>query len=455
MSNVLTFDLGTTYFKVCIFDEAAKLIARSRVAVPVNRPAPNQAELPVAVFCRILTDAVHDVSRQTDGLRDVSRISFATQANSFTLLNAQSEPLLPFVLWTDRRAQDVTNPLGDLTAHSDFFATTGVAALDHMFLPAKIQWLHRFQPQIMAEARRLYCVGDYLAWWLTGNHLTEAGAAGLTGLVDINRLQYWPEMLRRINLPSEWLPTILRAGRDAGPIRSEFVREWALANDCRLTLGCLDQYAGAIGAGNTNPGGVSETTGTVLATVHCTNSCSAPCRPGVFRGPSFAEGIYYEMVFSELSAGVLERYRNSLSDRPSFPELDTLAANVPAGAEGLRLHPDAPGLSPTEFFLNRTSKHDRGHEVRAILEAVACELNRQVSLLCPEGTPAVVQSAGGGANSALWLKIKSDTLGCSVQPVQCSEPTSLGAAMLALGRIDLHPNSLKQSDCYYPLSPSN
>jgi sugar (pentulose or hexulose) kinase len=95
--------------------------------------------------------------------------------------------------------------------------------------------------------------------------------------------------------------------------------------------------------------------------------------------------------------------------------------------------------SVEKMFLNRTSKHQRGHEVRAILEAVACELNRQVTLLC-QGRPKVIYAAGGGARSRLWLRIKSDTLGCVVQPVACSEPTSLGAALLALGRIDLRPD---------------
>jgi xylulokinase len=435
MVKVLTFDLGTTYFKVCLFDDDAKLVARSRVAVPVQRPTADRAELPVAAFCRVLAGAVQDVSRQVNNLRDVSRIGFSTQANSFTLLDERSEPLLPFLLWTDRRARDTVDPLIDLMAQPEFFSLTGVAELDHLFLTAKFHWLHRFQPQIVSRARRLCCIGDYLVWWLTGNHLTEAGAAGLTGLVDIHRLLYRADALRRIELPIEWLPEILRAGREAGPIRSERIEEWGLAEDCRLSMGCLDQYAGAIGAGNTQSGGVSETTGTVLATVHCTDSWSDAHRPGVFRGPSFAEGMYYEMVFSELSAGVLERYRNALPDRPSFAELDMMASAVPAGAEGLRLQQDAARRSAEDMFLNRTAKHHRGHEVRTILEAVACELNRQVKLLCGEYKPAVVRAAGGGANSKLWLKIKSDTLDCPVQAVDCPEPTSLGAAMLALGRI--------------------
>jgi xylulokinase len=201
-------------------------------------------------------------------------------------------------------------------------------------------------------------------------------------------------------------------------------------------MGCLDQFAGAIGAGNVQAGRVSETTGTVLATVRCTDNLATDCNTGIFQGPSFAAGMYYQMVFSDISAGLLERYCNGLPDRPGFAELDDLAAAVPAGAEGLRLNTDVARHFAREMFLNRSEIHHRGHEVRAILEAVAHELRRQVALLCGADWPHVVKAAGGGANSRLWLQIKSEVLGCPVERVDCPEPTSLGAAMLALGRIE-------------------
>ena len=84
--------------------------------MPVDRPTTDRAELSVAAFCRVLADAVQDVSRQANGLGDVSRIGFATQANSFTLLDERSEPLVPFILWTDRRARDSVGPIDDLNA---------------------------------------------------------------------------------------------------------------------------------------------------------------------------------------------------------------------------------------------------------------------------------------------------------------------------------------------------
>ena len=218
MSKVLTFDLGTTYFKVCLFDEATRLVAQHRIAVPIERPGPDRFELPVTAFSRCLTDAVHDVSRQAGGLSDVNRISFASQANTFTLLDEFSQPLLPFLLWTDERAREMLAPLEALTNRPDFYEITGVAELNHLFLPAKILWLHENEPDIMSRTRRLCFLSDYLVWWLTGNHLTEASLAGLTGMVDIHRLQWWPEATRLVAVPAEWLPRIARAGCDAGPL---------------------------------------------------------------------------------------------------------------------------------------------------------------------------------------------------------------------------------------------
>jgi sugar (pentulose or hexulose) kinase len=444
MSKVLTFDLGTTYFKVCLFDDAAQLVGSRRIPAPVERPASGRAELPAAAFRDSLIEASLEVSRKAGGLRDVTRICFASQANTFTLMDERNEALLPFLLWTDERARGLESALAPLIGHPDFFSITGIPTLDHLFLPAKIRWLHQFEPALMSKTRRLCCMGDYFVWWLTGNHLTEAGLTGLTGLIDIHRLQYWSEALRQLDLPIEWLPKIVRAGRDAGRLRSEIVIQLGLDEKCRLVMGCLDQYAGAIGAENVACGGISATIGTVLATVHCTGTPSVRLRPLVFQGPSFAEGVYYEMVFSELSAGVLERYRNGLPDRPAFEELDDMAAAVPAGAEGLRLSPDAALRKSGEMFMNRSAIHHRGHEVRAILEAVAAELRRQAMLLCGERRPQSLRAAGGGANSKLWLRIMSDVLGCQVESVDCPEPTSLGAAKLALGQCTFQVQAKKK-----------
>lgn len=96
-----------------------------------------------------------------------------------------------------------------------------------------------------------------------------------------------------------------------------------------MVVGCLDQYAGAIGCGNVRPGCMSETTGTVLATVRCASAFRADLQEaGVFQGPGLAEDIIYQMVFGDVSANLLEAYRNTLTDAPSYEELISLAADA-------------------------------------------------------------------------------------------------------------------------------
>ena len=431
MSKILVLDLGTTYFKVCLFDETGQLVGLQRVATPVEHPADGRAELPVSTFQQSLVRATSELALEAGGLHDVAAVSFASQTNSFVLLDQHGEPLTPILLWTDQRALGLDNPLQDLATSTEFHEKTGLPSVDHHFFPAKLRWLQQHEPRIIDETRRLALISDYLTWWMTGNQLTEAGAAGLTGLVDIHQLRWWPEACQRVDLPLDWLPTIVRAGTDVGLLRRDVAEAFGLPPDCRLIVGCLDQYAGAIGSGNLEPGSISETTGTVMATVRCSDHFEKNGPAEMYQGPSFKAGQYYQMVFSDFSASLLEKYRNALPDLPSFAELDKWAASVPSGAEGLSLHPDAPNRIGTDLFLNHREDHTVGHEVRAILEAVASELNRQVHLLCQQCQPKEVRSIGGAAHSKLWLKIKSDKLGCPVQAVDCAEPTSLGAAMLA------------------------
>ncbi len=312
-----------------------------------------------------------------------------------------------------------------------FAATTGVPAVNHQFMVAKLLWLAGHCPGVWQQMKRLCLVSDYLTLLLTGQHVSEAGAAGLTGLVAIEPCRWWAEMLDRWEIPTGCLAAIARAGTSLGPITNKAAQRFHLPGACRFVVGCLDQYAGAIGAGNVRPGLVSETTGTVLATVRCTDGLAAAPGPGVFQGPAFAEGLYYQMVFGDVSARYLEWYRQQLPDRPDFEHLAALAAGIAPGADGLRLRTDVPLTTPEQVLAGMAPQHGRGHVVRCIMETVAGALAGQVAALGQGSTPELIRSAGGAARSDLWLQIKADVLGVPVAATECEEPTSLGAAILA------------------------
>lgn len=436
--HLLTIDLGTTLFKFALFDEQGRLCALRRSAPPIAHPQPSWWELDPRQFRRTIVQGIAALRSQMGGsLNDVAAISFATQANSFVLLDRRLEPLTPLILWPDERAMALAERLGPLNQHRDL---TGVAWLSHQFALAKLLWLREHQGNLWRDAARLCFISDLLTVWFSGQHVTEAGVAALSACMDVQRLCWIDSILEEMGIPQNWLGRIARAGTDLGPILPEVAEELALPSSCRLVVGCLDQYAGAIGTGTIRPGRVSETTGTVLAVVGCTDRfAQAGPSPGVFRGPAFDPALFFHMSFSSTSANLLEWYRNQLPDRPGFEALEALAAEE-ADDHSIVIEPFVEGEPIDRCFRHVRPEHRPGQVVRAIMQRVARSLAEQVRTLCPDRLPEQISSAGGGARSGLWEQIKANTLGVRFVVTDCAEPTSLGAAMLAARALRWEPS---------------
>ena len=116
-----------------------------------------------------------------------------------------------------------------------------------------------------------------------------------------------------------------------------------------------------------------------------------------------------------------------------------LAAQVPAGCDGLVVLPHLEGAACPEFnpaaravLFGATLRHTRGHFVRAIMEAVAYMLKGHVDIIEKLGiSVSEIRSLGGGSRSSLWLQIKADVLQKPVVAVPGEETACLGAALMA------------------------
>ncbi|MCK4600849.1 MAG: hypothetical protein KAU28_00185, partial [Phycisphaerae bacterium] len=149
MAKILTFDLGTTYFKAALFDEAGRLCGLHRQVPPIARPSKGRWELDAGRFRETIGKAVAQLRAEAGGsLADVAAISFATQTNSFILLDAADEPLAPLILWPDERAGDFEGELRKISATGDFQDTTGVPTLGPQFMVAKLLWLRREEADV-------------------------------------------------------------------------------------------------------------------------------------------------------------------------------------------------------------------------------------------------------------------------------------------------------------------
>ena len=439
MENCIVIDLGTTYFKATLFDSDGKLCALLRRPTPVDESQPGYGEIHAQVFRNTITAMIRDLYHEApQRFPYIEAITFATQTNSFILLDENDTPLTPIILWNDTRAKNMVYPHAFLGGPPGHYQRTGIPAISPEFMVAKLYWFREMHPEVIAKTAKLCLISDYLTLWLTGKHVTEIGAAGLTGLLDIQDQNWCPRALEHFQVNPGWMPTPMPAGSNLGALHPDLQSALNLPDACQFILGALDQYAGAIGVGNIRPGSVSETTGTVLATVRCTDQFDPQPDSGIFWGP-IPDDLYYQMVFGDLSAGLLDFYRTQLTDPPTFAQLDEAAACIAPESLECTLPLTESTASIHATLCDWARDLPQGQATRAIFEGVAHALHEQLCLLCKGTLPGHITCAGGAAKSDLWLQIKADVLSMATRRSDCSEATSLGAAMIAMATLTQTP----------------
>jgi xylulokinase len=100
---------------------------------------------------------------------------------------------------------------------------------------------------------------------------------------------------------------------------------------------------------------------------------------------------------------------SKLLGRDSYQLLDEEAKNIPPGCNGLVMLPHLQGIMALEsnpkakgIFYGFTLHHSKPHFIRAIMEAIAFAVKRNIDVLEDLGIKVVeIRSLGGGSRSAL------------------------------------------------------
>lgn len=412
MRLFLGIDLGTSYFKVGVFDANGKARGLARLAVEFSAPAPGQAELPVELFWQVLRNGVAAALEKAGAnATQIAGISYSSQANSFVLLGRDDQPLTHLIIWTDERAAGIDPGLGDFSATPAFGAATGFNGMTHQWAPAKWRWFQRQRGPLWQQTRRIMTMSDYFTFALTGERVGDAGTASLLGLYELAAGDWWQPALERVGVDRSQLSRPLRPGTPAGRTVVASRALLGLPQGIPVAVGGLDHQVAALGSGLGQLADVSISTGTVLAAMALVNKPVA--RPGCYHGPHFAPGEFYRLAFDADGAGGLEK----LQER-HFPGL-----TVGAMIEACHWEEGAAGLSPGGKAARQ--------EVRDLLRSVARAHWRLIGQVADPGRLRKVVATGGGARSAIWLQLKADCFGLPVVVPASVERACLGAAMLA------------------------
>ncbi len=416
MRLFLGIDLGTSYFKVGLFDERGTLRGLGRVAVKSSCPSPGRAELAVGEFWRRLQTGLAQALAEADAKAgDIAALSYSSQANTFLLLDSANAPLTPLIFWTDRRAAPLERTLAEFAGTGAFRDAIGFGGISAEFAPAKWRWFQREEPEVWRRVSRVMTISDYLTLALTGERVGDAGTAALLGLYHLCERTWWDPALTAFGVDATRLSLPLSPGSFAGRTTPGGAALLDLPIGIPFAVGGLDHHVAAIGAGIGRWGDVGISTGTVLAAVALVDEIEP--RRGSFHGPHVMGDRYYRLRFDSAGAQQLEDYRRRHLPDSRIEDLLALAEKIPPGATA------AAGT-------NANRSLDHASAVRALLESMAAAHRKLVhDLSGADGARRVVVS-GGGARSALWLQIQADMLGLPMV-ASAGEAACLGAAMFA------------------------
>lgn len=438
---IAVFDAGTTAVKVCLFAPDASLLACSVQEYSLDTRGAC-VEAPAERYLAAVRDGLADVTTRVPDAR-IAAVGLTTQGETLVPVDRAGEPLRPFLVWLDGRAEDEAAALRGSFSAQDFYEATGLPEATGALPLAKLMWLRRNEPDVFSRTYKFLLLEDYLIFALTGRFVSEPSVQTSSGWFHLGKDGAWDDALRAAGIPAQLLPDVLECGQTAGTVTDEAARRFGLPAGIPVLTGAMDQTAAALAAG-CGDGVVTETTGTALVAAACTAS------PVFSRGHHVTiyrhvrRGEYLYLPIGSTAGMALRWFRDEFCpDLPAggagYAALDRMAALSPPGSNGVLflpylsgcVDPDACEQAKAVFF-GASLSTGRGDFARAVLESTAFVLADFLDMLDALGCPCrEVRSLGGGASSALWQQIKADVCGRSLTVPACREATAQGAALLA------------------------
>lgn len=418
MPLLLGIDLGTSYFKVGLFERDGTLKGLGRVRVEKDSPQVGWLELPVDRFWALLRQALGDALQEAAAKpTDIVGVSYSSQASTFVLLDGSGAPLTPLVFWNDRRVERVPEAWTTFSRTEAFHRAVGFGGISVESAVAKWHWFREHEPALWSRARWCLTIADYLTYTLTGEMAGDASTAALLGLYHLPDRRWWSDALAAFEIDARRLVTPLPPGSACGRTGGGATHRLSLPPGIPFAVGALDHHGAAMGAGLERFADASISTGTVLAAVSVADRIEPLA--GCFHGPHFDGARYFRLAFHPDGTGKLDRFQRRFAPDRSIEALIAEAAVL------------APGARPDAEPWTAAWSVDRARAIRALIEEVAWTHRALLHAVSDDRVLARISATGGGARSAAWLAIMADIIGRPIMTPACPERACLGAAVFA------------------------
>ncbi|MBQ7340658.1 MAG: hypothetical protein IJW41_00605 [Oscillospiraceae bacterium] len=421
-------DLGSTNIKAALYDSEFTLVSRLSRPVEYIRDG-GVVEFDAAVYCEDLVALLKQLVN--DAKEPVRQLAFTGQAESLVVVGKDGKPMMNAISWMDERSAEQCKVLEKQFPPEVVRSVTGQQAVLPTWPATKILWLKENRPEIYEGAETFMLLKDYVVYYLTGKKLADMSIATFSLYFDIYKKCYWRQMLSAIGIDEGRLPPLAEPCSVAGKLLPELG-----LGDGIVNIGTLDHFAGMIGTGNCTPGGITLSTGTVMALSVMAETVNRESEIAVHYG--FLPDTYVLLPVAESGGVSLEWFRRTCMEGVDYGKLNEVL-EAREGKDELLFLPYLVGVSAPEFdsdatgvFWGLRQEHDKFHMARAVMEGVSFMLRKNCEALDRSGTTCrAIMATGGGAKSPTWCQMQADITGLSVNVPKEQEAACLGAAMIA------------------------
>ena len=379
-----------------------------------------------------------------------------------TVLLANGSPVSPFIGWQDRRCQEML-PGRDVNYIDRMMQLAGVGGFAGTgcppatgYMASTLFWLaQNGNTRVTKSAAGVSRDGvtacflpDYLVLRLTGRGpVTDPTNAAGAGALDVATGAWNNTLVSKLGLRTDIFPPILKSGAVAGGLTAEAAKALGLKQGIPVCVACGDNQAGFAGSVADPPESILINIGTgaqVSAWVPgCPSAENLDTRPHVdggflLVGAPLCGGVSYAFL-RDFFLAVGRGFFDGSGDDDIYEKMNSLAAAVPAGADGLRCEPlftgsrldpqrraSWNGMSPANFT--------PGHFARAILEGVAEQVRLHYSDMLGGGMKPrrqLICTGNGVRRNPLLARILSAAFQMPLRVTVSTEESAFGAALLA------------------------
>ncbi|HKE65412.1 MAG TPA: glycerol kinase GlpK [Micromonosporaceae bacterium] len=433
-------DQGTTSTRCIIFDSDGLVVAADQREHAQIFPRPGWVEHDATEIWHNVQAVVRSALDRAGLARaDLAAVGITNQRETTLVWDRHTgEPVHNAIVWQDTRTDRLIREIAGDAGPDRFRARCGTPLATYFSAP-KLRWLLDRDPELRRRAvdgEVLFgTIDTWLIWQLTGAHATDVTNASRTMLMNLETLDWDPELLAAFDVPRAMLPTIRPSAHAYGEGRD------ALAGvPVAGVLG--DQQAALFGQACFAPGEVKCTYGTGSFVLLNTGAVPVPSdRLVTTVGYQVGDGpAVYALEGSIAVTGALVQWlRDNLGLIPDAAGVNTLAATVPDNG-GCYVVPAFVGLFAPHWrtdargvITGLTSFVTKGHLARAALESTAWQVSDVVAAMAAESAVdiAVLKVDGGMTASELLMAFQADVLGVPVVRPTVAETTCLGAAYAA------------------------